>query len=46
MRRWFRGWYVTLKLMLVERGLYQELLDSKNAPLGDFVDAPPPETYR
>jgi hypothetical protein len=43
---WLRGWAATLRIMIFQRGLYIQLLDSKDAPLSDYVDAPPPESYR
>lgn len=47
MTTWLRGWAVTLHIMIFERDTYRQLRDWRTDSLeDDFVDVPPPETYR
>lgn len=43
---WFRGWATTLHIMVFERDLYRQLRESIDAPMSDFIEVQPPETYR
>lgn len=43
---WLRSWAATLHIMVFERDLYRQLRESIDAPMSDFIEVEPPETYR